>query len=98
MMLPEHLAQIKQLKQEKKQEPRELVEWELEELQQTIENAYKFKVTVELLIWENDNFEQWVGIIKMVNATGLILETTNKSKKILFQNIQFARLEVDFYD
>lgn len=98
MMLPEHLAQIKQLKQIEIQQPRELSDWELEEIQQIIENAYKLKVNVEFLIWDNEKFEQWIGIIKKINTTELILETTKNSKKILLQNIQSAQLGIDLYD
>ncbi|WP_342558878.1 YolD-like family protein [Metasolibacillus sp. FSL K6-0083] len=98
MMLPKHLALIKQLKQEEKQQPKEFAEWELEELQQTIEKAYALQVNVELLLWNNEQFEQPIGTIKSINIKTLILETSTSVKKIPLQNIQSARLVVDFYD
>lgn len=61
-MLPEHLMLLKAWKQEMLTElPREHAEWELEELQQTITQAFTQHNYIMLTIWEHGNYVQWGG-------------------------------------
>ncbi|MFJ7666730.1 YolD-like family protein [Lysinibacillus sp. NPDC097195] len=101
MMLPEHVQKIKEWKQEVFAEaPRELAEWELEELQQTIEQAINQQLDVTLTIWEGAKYLQWTGTIQSLNYNvhELVLETITKTKHIPLQNIHGARLEDSKYD
>lgn len=98
MMMPEHLDFLKEYKQDVTDKPRELAEWELEELQQTMDHAYHQQLDVKLDVWTAGKTTQWTGIIKAITTTELILETLLKTKTIPIQSIQSAQLEADYYD
>lgn len=101
LMLPEHLEMLREYKQtENVVPPRELTDWELEELQQTINQAINQQLDVKLNVWMDGKNTQWAGIIKSINfnTNELILETLIKTKRIPLQNVQSAQLEAVFYD
>lgn len=73
MMLPEHLMLLKAWKQEMLTElPREHAEWELEELQQTITQAFTQHNYIMLTIWEHGNYVQWGGTIQAMNKEATV--------------------------
>ncbi|MGE7929658.1 YolD-like family protein [Lysinibacillus xylanilyticus] len=98
MMLPEHLELLREYKQERTEQPRELTEWELEELQNTIDRAFNQQLGIKLEEWKDYKITQWTGIIKSINANEIILETLLKTKSIPIQSIQSAQLDADYYD
>lgn len=98
MMLPEHLELLREYKQERTEQPRELDEWELEELQKTIDQAFNQQLDIKLEVWKDYKITQWTGIIKSINTNELILETLLKTKNISIQSIQSAQLDADYYD
>ncbi|UZM97934.1 YolD-like family protein [Lysinibacillus sp. MHQ-1] len=53
MMMPEHLDLLRECKEVYTTQPRELTEWELEELQQTIDTAYQQQQDVQLNVWSD---------------------------------------------
>lgn len=58
MTLPEHLALIRVWKQEQfYDKKRELAEWELEEIEQTIQRAIKMQKLIMLTLWSNNNLQ-----------------------------------------
>ncbi|MEQ6353461.1 YolD-like family protein [Lysinibacillus sp. M3] len=98
MMLPEHLELLREYKQECTEQPRELTEWELEELQKTIDQALNQQLDIKLEVWKDYKITQWTGIIKSMNTNELLLETLLKTKSIPIQSIQSAQLDADYYD
>ncbi|MGE7676094.1 YolD-like family protein [Lysinibacillus sp. NPDC094403] len=98
MMLPEHLELLREYKQESAEQPRELTEWELEELQKTIDQAFNQQLDIKLEVWKDYKITQCAGIIKSINTNELILETLLKTKSIPIQSIQSAQLDADYYD
>lgn len=98
MMLPEHLELLREYKQERTEQPRELTEWELEELQKTINQAFNQQLEIKLEVWKDYKITQWTGIIKSMNTNELILETLLKTRSIPIQSIQSAQLDADYYD
>ncbi|MGE7690293.1 YolD-like family protein [Lysinibacillus sp. NPDC097214] len=98
MMLPEHLELLREYKQERTEQARELTEWELEELQKTIDQAYNQQLDIKLEVWKDYKITQWTGIIKSINTNELILETLLNTKSIPIQSIQSAQLDTDYYD
>jgi len=98
MMLPEHLELLREYKQERTEQPRELTEWELEELQKTIDQAFNQQLDIKLEVWKDYKITQWTGIIKSMNTNELILETLLKTKSIPIQSIQSAQLDAGYYD
>lgn len=101
MMLPEHLNILNEYKQERYGEhPQELTEWELEDLQQAIDQAYNQQLNITLHVWMDGKTTAWTGIVKTINfnTKELILETLIKTKHIPLQDIRSAQLEADYYD
>jgi len=98
MMLPEHLELLREYKEEHMEQPRELTEWELEELQKTIDQALTQQLTIKLEVWKDAKITQWTGTITSINTNELILETLLKTKSIPIQSIQSAQLDADYYD
>lgn len=99
MMLPEHLMLLKAWKQEMLTElPREHAEWELEELQQTITQAFTQHNYIMLTIWEQGKYVQWGGTIQAMNEEQLLLETITTTKPIPLRYIYAARIEDDGCD
>ncbi|MGE7843626.1 YolD-like family protein [Lysinibacillus sp. NPDC093712] len=101
LMLPEHLELLRECKQtEYVEPPREQMDWELEEMQQTIDQAINQQLEVKLNVWMEGKITQWTGIIKSINfnTNELILETLIKTKRIPLQHVQSTQLEVNYYD
>ncbi|MGE7984950.1 YolD-like family protein [Lysinibacillus fusiformis] len=98
MMMPEHLDFLKEYKNDFSVQQRELTEWELEDIQQIIIQAYNQQLDVKLEVWTSGKTTQWTGIIKSITNTELILETLLKTKTIPIQSIQSAQLDADYYD
>lgn len=98
MMMPEHLDGLREYKQDFTVQQRELTEWELEDIQQTIDQAYNQQIDVKLEVWTAGKSTQWTGIIKSINTTELILETLLKTKTIPLHSVQSAQLDADYYD
>ena len=99
MMLPEHVKLLREWKQEADEEaPRVLAEWELDDLQQTIEQALTSQQMVKLTVWQDTRYVDWTGIITKLNQDTLSLETITTVKRIPFHMIHAARLEADFFD
>lgn len=101
MMLPEHLKLLKEWKQESYVElPRELAEWEQEELQQSIERALVQNKNIMLTIWEKANYLQWSGVIQAIDEENqeLLLETMTNTKPIPLRQIYATRIEDDYND
>ncbi|MFJ8103080.1 YolD-like family protein [Lysinibacillus sp. NPDC096212] len=42
---------------------RDLTEWELEEIEQTIQRAFKLRKLVTLTLWQNNNLHDKTGLI-----------------------------------
>lgn len=100
MMMPEHLDVLRENKQDTTIQRRDLNEWELEEIQQTIDQAYSQQLDIKVEAWEDNRIIQWTGTIKSINfnTNELILDTLLKTKRIPIQSIQSAQLEADYYD
>lgn len=101
MMLPEHLELLREYKKAEHIEPiRELTEWELEELQQTIDQAINQQLDIKLIVWYAGKYTQWHGTIKSINynTNELIFDTLLNTKRFPLQYIQSAQLEADYYD
>ena len=101
MMLPEHIQKIKQWKSEVyAQVPRALTEWELEDLQQTIDQAFHQQKVVTITMWQETKYMEWTGTIMALQSESqqLVLETLTAVKRIPFHLIHAARLEDERYD
>lgn len=101
MMLPEHVQKIKQWKMEAYAEaPRTLSEWELEDLQQTINQAFKQHKTVTITTWQEAKYVQWIGTITALDfeLQQLVLETLTTVKRIPFHSLHSAHLADESYD
>lgn len=95
MMLPEHLVEIKKWKEEQfYDKKRELTEWELEEIEQTIQRAFKLRKLVKLTLWEHNKLHDKVGLITGADThkKELLLDTKFSIKRISFDLIQKASL------
>ena len=95
LILPEHLVEIKKWKQEQFYDKRrELTDWELDEIEQTIQRAFKMKERVKLTLWSNNKFHDIAGIVTGVDVfkKELLLETDAAIKHILFEQLQKATL------
>lgn len=95
MMLPEHLVEIKKWKEEQfYDKKRELTEWELEEIEQTIQRAFKMQKLVKLTLWDNHKLRDEVGEVTGTDAykKELLLDTDLSVKHITFDQIQKASL------
>jgi len=95
MMLPEHLVEIRKWKDEQFHDKKlELTEWELEEIEQTIQRAFKLKEQVKLTMWGNNKLHEIVGIVTGIDVykKELLLETDTSIKHIEFDHIQKVTL------
>jgi len=100
LMLPEHLVQLKEWKKEQYcDKKRELTEWELEEIEQTIQRAYKMQKLIKLTLWNNKKLYDEIGKITGTDIykKELLLDTDLSIKHITFDMIQKASL-VDIDD
>ncbi|MBD8521782.1 YolD-like family protein [Lysinibacillus fusiformis] len=95
LMLPEHLVQLKEWKKEQYHDKkRDLTEWELEEIEQTIQRAFKLSKLVRLTLWDNHKLQEEVGKVTGTDAykKQLLLDTELSIKRITFDMIQKASL------
>lgn len=95
MMLPEHLVEIKKWKQEQfHDKKRDLTEWEIEEIEQTIQRAFKLRKLVKLTLWEHNKPHNLVGLVTGADVykKELLLDTDLAVKHITFDKIQNASL------
>lgn len=64
LMLPEHLVQLKERKIEQYHDKkRDLTEWELEEIEQTIQRAFKLRKLVKLTLWDHNKLHDYAGLV-----------------------------------
>lgn len=69
LMLPEHLVQLKEWKKEQYDDKkRDLTKWELEEIEQTIQRAFKLRKIVKLTLWNHNILQNQVGLITGVDT------------------------------
>lgn len=95
MMLPEHLVEIRKWKQEQfYDKKRELTEWELEEIEQTIQRALKMQKRITLTLWSNNHLHDKTGLITGIDLykKELLLDTDISVKRISFYEIQDTKL------
>lgn len=91
MMLPEHLVKIREWKEEQfYDKKRELTEWELEEIEGTIQRAFKQRMNIKLTLWNDNRLREVRGIITGVDVYKkmMLLETDFAVNRILFEEIQ----------
>ncbi|MFF2179447.1 YolD-like family protein [Lysinibacillus sp. NPDC058147] len=102
MMLPEHLVEIRKWKEEQFHEKkRDLTEWELEEIEQTIQRAFKLRQLVTLTLWQNHNLHDKTGLVTGMDPhkKELLLDANISVKRISLNDIQDAKLiDVDSGD
>ncbi|MFJ3389951.1 YolD-like family protein [Lysinibacillus sp. NPDC086135] len=95
MMLPEHLMKIKEWKQEQYYDKkRELTEWEMEEIEQIVQLAYKLHEEVKITFWSDNKLHDVGGKITAINAfhKELLLDIDISIKRITFDQIQKASM------
>ncbi len=95
LMLPEHLVEIKQWKQEQfHDKKRELTEWEMEEIEQIVQRAYKLHEEVKITFWSDNKLHDVVGMITAINVfhKELLLDMDISIKRITFDQIQKASM------
>lgn len=95
MMLPEHVQRLRVWERELDYiVPKEKEEWELEDLQQTIEQAYKQGLTVTFSIFKQGTFCVEQGVITALHLAKqqLLVETETTVKKLDFAMIQAAQV------
>lgn len=95
LMLPEHLVKIKEWKKEQFHEKkRELTEWEMEEIEQIVQRAYKLHEEVKLTLWNENKLHDVIGMITAINAfhKELLLDMDISIKLITFDQIQKASM------
>ncbi|MFJ8515305.1 YolD-like family protein [Lysinibacillus xylanilyticus] len=95
MMLPEHLVEIRKWKQEQfYDKKRDLTEWELEEIEQTIQRAFKLRKLVTLTLWDHNKLHDKTGLVTGMDPhqKELLLDTDISVKRIPFVQIQKASL------
>ena len=98
LMLPEHLVQLKEWKKEQFYEKkRELTEWELEEIEQIIQRAFKMQKLIKLTLWKNQKLYNQIGKITGADVykKELLLDSDLSIKRITFDMIQKASLVDD---
>lgn len=101
MMLTEHVQLLKQWDVEDGYtEKPDLTTWELEDLQQTIEQAMRTEQQLELTIWMNGQKYSYIGLIKKLHLENqeLYFETLVEVRKISISSIIAACLLDDYYD
>ncbi|MEK4424606.1 YolD-like family protein [Solibacillus sp. FSL K6-1523] len=100
MMLPEHIQRLYEWEKELAYTaPKEKTEWELEDLQQTIEQAYKQGLAITFSIFKQGTWSMEFGIITALEIAKkqLLVETETAVKKLDFATIQAVQV-VDNYD
>lgn len=95
LMLPEHLVQLKEWKKEQYHDKkRDLTEWELEEIEQSIQRAFKLRKLVKLTLWDHNKLHDHTGLVTGTDTykKELLLDTDLLIKRISFDLIQKASL------
>lgn len=95
LMLSEHLVQLKEWKKEQYYDKkRDLTDWEIEEIEQTIQRAFKLSKLVRLTLWDNCKLHDEIGKVTGTDAykKQLLLETNLSIKRISFDLILKASL------
>ncbi|MCL1696338.1 YolD-like family protein [Lysinibacillus sp. BPa_S21] len=95
LMLPEHLVEIRKWKQEQfYDKKRELTEWELEEIEQTIQRAAAMQKHITLTLWNSNHLQDKTGLVTGIDPykKELLLDTDISVKRISFYDIQDAKL------
>lgn len=95
MMLPEHLVHLKEWKREQfYDKKREITEWELEEIEQTIQRAFKMRKLIKLTLWDHNKLHDEIGKITGTDLykKELLLDADLSIKRIQFEKIQKASL------
>ncbi|MEQ6355175.1 YolD-like family protein [Lysinibacillus sp. M3] len=95
LMLPEHLVKIKEWKQEQfHDKKRELTEWEMEEIEQIVQRAYKLHEEVKITLWRDNKLYDVVGMITAIDSFNkdLLLDIDISIKRITFNQIQKASM------
>lgn len=78
MMLPEHVALLREYSKEIKREPKpDLDEWDLHAIEETIQIAIKRKSDVLLKVWRNGVIDQFGGTIESIDLNHRTLELDN---------------------
>lgn len=99
LMLPEHVKELRNWQDELKQvQPNEMHEWELDDLQQTIERAYHQNVRIELTVYSNEKWRNVEGTITklLLQQQQLILQTQTTQLTIHLPSIQRAVVDDSF--
>lgn len=100
-MIPEHLVKICEWKKESQATTRKtLTDWELEDLQQTIDLGFTQQKIVTLTVWQNEKYVQFTGTITNIHfeSQQLFLETITSVKRFSVQDIYSAHIEDESYD
>ncbi|AVK85250.1 YolD-like family protein [Lysinibacillus sp. B2A1] len=95
MMLSEHLVEIKKWKQEQfYDKKRDLTEWEIEEIELTIQRSLKLRKLVTLTLWDNNKLHDKTGLVTGMDPIKkeMLLDTDLAIKHIAFNDIQAAKL------
>ena len=86
MMLPEHVAMIRQYNEETKKVPRpDLDEWDLDAIQENINIAMKRNVDVEIKTWEDGKFIFHTGKITWVDLSRRTIEMEDVFKSFVLK-------------
>lgn len=95
LMLPQHVEMIKDWKQEQFHvKKRELTEWELEDIEKTIQQAAIRRKSITLTLWDNHKLKFETGIITGMDylKKELLIETDTDIKRITLDKIQYVEL------
>lgn len=95
MMLPEHVALLRQYKEELKLVDKPyLDEYALVELQDDLERAFFTKADVTIRTWKKGVIEEFNGIIEEIDAGSktIYLEQPTMTYKIKIEEIVYVRL------
>ncbi|WP_107841933.1 YolD-like family protein [Metasolibacillus meyeri] len=97
MMMTEHVAALRKMDNELTQEqPKSLSDWELEDLQMTIQRAINENTAIVFDVWRENGYVKLGGTIKSINNNALLLETLNEVKSIALSDIHGANLNEYF--
>ncbi|MFD1206612.1 YolD-like family protein [Sporosarcina contaminans] len=74
MMLPEHIQMLRALQEENEYIERpKLTEWELQDLQEELERAYKMETDSNITVWSSGRTDTYIGkIVALDPIRGLI--------------------------
>ena len=96
LMLPEHVQRLRAWEHELHDKtPKEKADWELEQLHETIQQAYALKTPITLTLYKQGTWQVMTGIITTIdiNKQYLLLETDTIAKAIPFLTIQAAECD-----